>query len=169
MCLARMPTIDDGGEGGVWSRAGREGGGARSEPLRHRGRRKRCSDGSRRQIGKGLCLVGYVLWMYQGIYSGCTRVYTVDVPGYIPGFWAIYSGCTRDLPCYYQPGDVPGYDGVFSRVYTLNVPGYVPGYDQHNQGWYPGTYPSIYPIGHILAGLLGFGAEAELGWACRAF
>lgn len=73
MCLARMQTIDEGGEGGVWSRAGREGEegggeGARSEQLRHRGRRKKCSDGSRNQnLQRVVFSRVYILWIYPGV------------------------------------------------------------------------------------------------------
>ena len=48
------------------------------------------------------------------------RVYTLEIPGYIP-----------------YP----------SRAYALDVPGHLPEYDQHNHVWYPGTPENKYILG----------------------
>ena len=60
-----------------------------------------------------------------GIYCGCTRIFTVDVPGYI--IWMhrdvdVFSRCMH--PMVYAV-DVPA--GIYcgcTRVFTLDVPGY---------------------------------------------
>ena len=54
--------------------------------------------------------------MYPCIYSGYTRVFVLDVPGYIPWMY------------------IPGY------IYPLDVPKFLPGYYQHTPMGYPSTY-----------------------------
>lgn len=48
-------------------------------------------------------LLGYILWGYPDTYSGCTRLHTGGVPGYIPEYDRKRSGLVPGYAREYRP------------------------------------------------------------------